>query len=183
MPLGLSLSCMLSVGKFCVGEFFLQHFRSWPQQAFPSWGYQHNLHLQKEPLWNAVRFLKPQCKDMLLTCLSPSSDIPRLGPLRTEKLECSIPWALLEERIVFSWFLQCLKLFFPSGAACGPTHGAYNRDQRPTQCGRREMSTSSSSPFWLPLFPRNKRLQRKHKWNLNLVRFAEPQGFAGSGTG
>lgn len=67
-----------------------------------------------------------------------------------------------------------------------PRGGQGEAEARPRlQVGRwlERSKHQPSGPYRRLLFPRNKQRQRKHTWNLNLVKFAEPQGFAGSGPG
>lgn len=65
----------------------------------------------------------------------------------------------------------------------GGGQGAPWRRPRLSEWGERSESQPAPLPSQSPRLPRNQGLQRKHKWNLTRVKFAEPQGFAGSGPG
>lgn len=104
---------------------------------------------------------------------------PQLRPGRAEPQGAGgAPlWALAERLGLSSPWLPHPRLGSLPRASCHPAHvSGGGAEGRPRSTGGQVLERSKhqpSHPFRRPLFPRNKRRQRKHTWNLNLVKFAE----------
>ena len=150
----LFLALLLSVGKLCVGEIL-----SWTMGRVPLPAFSFQGHQQVSVSAGGVAV-----KQLESIGRRHTHDLP-LTQLWSPKGRASKSREILETDQASFGFLCGRSAWGPT---CPPP-----RDQGPP--------SKVKLAFGFSLLPRNKRVQRKHKWNLNLVRFAEPWGFAGSG--